>query len=387
MPRTILHLDLDAFFCSVEEVLDPGLAGVAFAVGGRADARGVISTASYAARQFGVHSAMPTAQALRLCPHLRLLPARHKVYADYSRKVMALLADVTPVIEPVSIDEAFLDLTGDPRPGAEVAARLKRRIKDETGLPCTLGVAGNKLVAKIATNVGKPDGLVVVPPGEEAAFLAPLPLTLLFGAGPKTRARLAELGLRTIGDVAAWPADDLARRFGAHGAALARHARGLDDRPVATGYEAKSISSETTFARDVSDGEALRRKFLELAEEVGAHLRRDGLSARTVKIKVRWPPFETLTRQTTLARPTDLDDELFAAAWALFQTVWSPGRRVRLVGVGAAGLMEAARQLDIFGEGDQERKARLARTIDALREKYGERAIQRAALAKKQEKR
>lgn len=178
-PQTILHLDLDAFFCSVEELLDPSLAGIAFAVGGRADARGVISTASYAARKFGVRSAMPTAQALRLCPHLRLLPARHKIYEEYSRRVMALLAEVTPIIEKVSIDEAFLDVTGDPRPGGEIAARLKARIRETTGLPASFGVATNKLVAKIATNVGKPDGLVVVPPGAEAAFIAPPPRSTL----------------------------------------------------------------------------------------------------------------------------------------------------------------------------------------------------------------
>ncbi len=386
MPRTIIHLDLDAFFCSVEELQDPALAGTAFAVGGRADERGVISTASYAARKFGVRSAMPTAQALRLCPHLNLLPPRHKLYGEYSRKVMARLAEVTPVVEQISIDEAFLDLTGDPRPADEVAARLKQRLRDELGLPCTLGVASNKLVAKIATNVAKPDGLRVVPAGQEAAFLAPLPLSFLFGAGPKTQAKLAELGLKTIGAVAAWPEADLARRFGAQGEALARHARGIDERPVETEHEAKSISAETTFARDVSDGEVLRRTLLALTEEVAGNLRRDELAARTVKLKVRWPPFETITRQTTLAQPTNLDNEIFQAAWALFQKVWSPGRRVRLIGVGTSGLVEAARQLDLFGNDEQLRAAKLARTVDALREKFGRKAVQRAALVKKRRK-
>jgi DNA polymerase-4 len=383
MARTVVHMDLDAFFCSVEELLDPSLVGTAFAVGGRADERGVLSTASYAARKFGVRSAMPTAQALRLCPHLKLLPARHGVYSDYSRKVMRLLEEVSPILEQVSIDEAFLDLSGDPRPGGEVAQHLKRRIRAEVGLPSSFGVAGNKLVAKIATNVGKPDGLVVVPAGAEAAFLAPLPLDLLWGAGPKTRAQLAELGLRTIGQVAAWPEADLVRRFGENGRALARHARGLDDRPVETETAAKSISGETTFARDVTEGEFLRRTYLELAEEVAANLRRDGLAARTVKIKVRWPPFETLTRQVTLEQPTDLADDIHAAAWALFQKVWTPGKRVRLIGVGVSGLMEAARQLDLFGESEQLRAEKLARTLDAIRDKYGWESVQRAALVKK----
>lgn len=385
-PRTILHLDLDAFFCSVEELLDPSLAGVAFAVGGRAGERGVISTASYAARKFGVRSAMPTAQALRLCPHLKLLPARHKVYGEYSRRVMELLADVTPVIERVSIDEAFLDVTGDPRPGGEIAARLKARIRETTGLPASFGVATNKLVAKIATNVGKPDGLVVVPPGAEAAFLAPLPLAALWGVGPKMRANLELLGMKTIGDLAAWPEADLVRRFGEWGRALARHAKGIDDRPVTGEYEAKQISSETTFARDVTDGDVLRHKFLELSEEVAAGLRRDGLVARTVKIKVRWPPFETLTRQTTLAQSTDLDNDIFEAAWALFNKVWTPGRHVRLIGVGVSNLSEAARQLSLFDEAEKAKEAKLARVLDALREKYGWDAVKRASLARKKKK-
>ncbi len=215
--RTVVHLDLDAFFCSVEELQNPALIGAAFAVGGAAGERGVLATASYAARKFGVHSAMPTAQALRLCPHLVLLPGRHKLYNDYSRRVMALLANETPFIEQISIDEAFLDVTGDARPGGEFAAQLQSRIRAETGLPSSFGVAANKLVAKIATNVGKPNGLVVVPAGEEATFLAALPMNMLWGVGPKTQAKLAELGMKTIGDIAAWPADDLARRLGGLG--------------------------------------------------------------------------------------------------------------------------------------------------------------------------
>lgn len=381
--RTVLHLDLDAFFCSVEELLDPSLKGTAFAVGGSADERGVLATASYAARKFGVRSAMPTAQALRLCPHLKLLSGNRKLYSEYSRRVMRILADVSPIIEQISIDEAFVDLTGDPRPGGEVAALLKRRIVDETGLPSSFGVAGNKLVAKIATNVGKPDGLVVVPTGQEAAFLAKLPLDMLWGVGPKTRQQLESLGMRTIGDLARWPEDDLIRRFGEWGRGLARHSKGMDERPVETDYEAKSISSETTFARDVTEGEVLRRKFLELSEEVAANLRRDGVTGRTVKIKVRWPPFETITRQTTLAQPTDLTEEIHQAAWVLFQKVWQAGRRVRLIGVGVSGLSEAARQLDIFGAGNRERAEKLARTVDALREKYGWNSVKRASLVKR----
>lgn len=380
MARTILHVDLDAFFCSVEELLDPSLAGTAFAVGGAPDERGVISTASYAARKFGVHSALPTARALRLCPRLKLLPPRHKTYGGYSRRIMAFFDEETPLVEQISIDEAFLDMTGDPRPGSAVAERLKHRIRAEVGLPSSFGVAANKLTAKIATNVGKPDGLIVVPPGQEAAFLAPLPITMLWGVGPKTQARLAELGMRTIGDIAAWPAPDLEQRFGAAGLDLARRARGQDDRPVTPEREAKSISKEVTFARDVADRETLRRTLRELADQVAGNLRHNGLAGRTVKLKLRWPPFETITRQTTLPQPTDLEDEIFGAAYALFQAAWGRGRAVRLIGVGVSGLQAPARQLGLFAAEPEDRAAKLASAVDKIRAKYGWDAVKRASL-------
>jgi len=379
-PRTIIHVDLDAFFCSVEELLDPSLKGTAFAVGGAANERGVISTASYEARKFGVHSALPTARALRLCPQLKLLPGRHRLYGEYSRRVMAFFDQETPLVEQISIDEAFLDFTGDARPGGKIAAALQVRIAAEAGLPSSFGVATNKLVAKIATNVGKPKGLVVVPPDEEAAFLAPLPMSMLWGVGPKTQARLAELGLRTIGDLAAWPGADLEQRFGAWGADLARHARGIDDRPVETEREAKSISKETTFARDVSDRAELRRTLLELCDQVGASLRRQGLVARTVKLKLRWPPFETITRQSTLPQSTDMDAEIFEAAFALFQAAWGRGRPVRLIGVGVSGLQTPARQLSLFDSAPQDQRAgKLAEAVDKIRAKYGWDAVKRAS--------
>ena len=383
--RTIIHVDLDAFFCSVEELLDPSLKDTAFAVGGPANERGVIATASYAARKFGVHSALPTARALRLCPDLNLLPGRHKLYSDYSRKVMAFFDAETPLVEQISIDEAFLDLSGDQRAGGEIAAALKARIADEVGLPSSFGVAGNKLVAKIATNVGKPNGLIVVPPGQEAAFLAPLPMAMLWGVGPKTQARLAELGLRTIGDLAGWPAPDLEQRFGAWGADLARHARGIDDRPVETEREAKSISKEITFARDVSDRPALRRTLMELCDQVAGALRRQGLVARTVKLKLRWPPFETITRQTTLPQPSDLEDDIFGAAFALFEAAWGRGRPVRLIGVGVSGLQTPARQLGLFESAPQERAGKLAEAVDKIRAKYGWDAVKRASALDEEE--
>ncbi len=378
-PRTILHVDLDAFFCSVEELLNPDLAGTAFAVGGAPDERGVIATASYAARKFGVHSALPTARALRLCPQLTLLPPRHKLYSEYSRQVMALFDRETPLVEQISIDEAFLDMTGDPRSGGEVATMLQARIQADLRLPSSFGVATNKLVAKIATNVGKPRGLIVVPSGQEADFLRLLPINMLWGVGPKTRERLALLGLRTIGDLAAWPAADLEQRFGAAGLDLARHARGQDDRPVEPEREAKSISKEITFARDVSEGAALRRILRELCDQVAASLRHNGLAARTVKLKLRWPPFETITRQSTLPQPTDLEGEVFAAAEALFRAAWTRGRAVRLLGVGVSGLQAPARQLGLFEPPDESREARLAEAMDKIRARYGWDAVRRAS--------
>jgi DNA polymerase-4 len=282
-------------------------------------------------------------------------------------------------MEQISVDEAFLDLTGDPRPGGEVAAMLQQRIQAEVGLPSSFGVAPNKLVAKIATNVGKPRGLVVVPPGQAASFLAPLPLSMLWGVGPKTQERLAALGLRTIGDLATWPEPDLVRRFGALGGDLARHARGEDDRAVALDHEAKSISKEVTFARDVSDREALRRTLLQLSDQVAAALREQGLAARTVKLKLRWPPFETLTRQATLPQPTDQESEVFATVWDLFLKEWSRGRPVRLLGVGVHGLQAPARQLGLFDAEAQARAARLAETVDRLRSRFGWKAVRRAS--------
>lgn len=388
VPRTILHLDLDAFYCAVEELLNPDLCGKAFVVAGQPGERGVVSSASYPARKFGAHSALPTARALRLCPQAIVVNPRHRLYSEYSDQVMDLLAGVSPLVEQISIDEAFLDVTGDPRPGSDLAAHLQARIRDEIGLPSSLGVATNKLVAKIATNVGKagargdgpPFGLMIVPPGEEAVFLAPLPAEMLWGVGPKTAARLAELGIHTVGELAAWPEGDLARRFGAHGEAMSRHARGLDERPVVPEREAKQISAETTFARDVADAAILRRTLLGLAETVGRRLRAAEVAANTIKLKLRWPDFTTLTRQTTLERATDLDDEIYQTALRLLEAEWRPGKRVRLLGMAAAGLIPAVRQLGLWKSGDRAKSEKLVETLDAIRAKYGHQAIRRASL-------
>ncbi len=384
MPRKILHLDLDAFFCAVEELRDASLRGKPFAVGGRPETRGVVSSCSYAARRLGVHSAMPMSRALRLCPGLLVVAPRHHAYGEVSAQVMDRLSQITPLLEQVSIDEAFLDVSDLPEPGEELAQRLQNQIRDELDLPCSLGVATNKLVAKIATDVGKkaargdmpPCAITVVPAGQEAAFLDPLPADMLWGVGPKTATKLAELGIHTIGDIARWPADDLIHRFGENGRELSRHARGIDDRPVVTEHAVKSISQEVTFARDISDDRALEGSLRDLAAQVGRRLRRAGLAGATVKIKIRWPDFTTLTRQVTLAQPTDQDEEIAVTAFDLLAKVRPKGKAVRLIGVGVSGLCEPLRQLELWGEA-AEKGRKLQMVIDELHEKFGEKVIRR----------
>ncbi|NOY97574.1 MAG: DNA polymerase IV [Chloroflexi bacterium] len=384
MPRKIIHIDLDAFFCAVEELHNPALRGKPFAVGGRPETRGVVASCSYAARRRGVRSAMPMARALRLCPDLVVVPPRHRAYSEASKKVMALLRLVTPLVEQISIDEAFLDVSDLPEPGETIGRRMQAQIRDGLGLSSSVGVAANKLVAKIANEVGKkastgakpPFAITVVPPGEETAFLSPLPAGMLWGVGPKTAARLAELGIHTIGGIARWPEDDLIRRFGEHGRDLSRHARGVDERPVVTEREVKSISQEVTFARDVSDDSALERTLRGLAAKVGRRLRKADLAGKTVKLKIRWTDFTTLTRQVTLATPTDQDDEIAAAALSLLAKVRPPGKTVRLIGVGVSGLGPPLRQLSLW-EAGSERSRHLQEAIDALHEKYGQGVIQR----------
>jgi DNA polymerase-4 len=378
MARTILHFDLDAFFCSVEEQFRPDLKGKPFVVAGSPRRRGVVSSASYPARRFGIRSAMPTAQALRLCPDLIVVPPRHGVYGERSREVMELLREAAPVVEQISIDEAFLDVSDDPRGGKQIAQALQAEIEKRFALPTSWGVATNKLVAKIATEVGKPRGVVVVPPGEEASFLAPLPLEMLWGVGPKTAQILQSFGMATIGDLANFPDDRLVEHFGTRGRELVAHAQGIDDSPLSQAREARSMSAETTFPRDVQSAEALRRTLRGLSEQVGARLRKENLAGMTVRVKLRWPDFTTLTRQKRLAQPTNQDREIFEQSWDLMQAVWRPGKKVRLLGVGLSDLGPPIRQLEMFDHA-RERDGRLLRAIDEIRSRYGARAVRRAS--------
>lgn len=384
--RKILHLDLDAFFCAVEALRDPELEGQPFAVGGLPNQRGVVASCSYAARLYGVRSAMPMTRALALCPSLIVVHGRHHDYGRISQQVMAHLHNLSHAVEQISIDEAFLDVSDLRAPPEELARELQATIWNDLHLPCSIGGAANKLVAKIANNVGKarvktgapPMAITIVPPGEEAAFLAPLPVRELWGVGPKSAERLVALGITTIGDLAAWPQDDLEKRFGQHGGDLARRARGLDDRPVAPEHETKSISHETTFERDISDWDVLCRTLRHLAEGVGRRLRRANLRGATVKLKLRWADFSTITRQTTLPHPTDLDAEIYEAAAALFEKAWASRAPVRLIGVGVSGLQEPVEQLGLW-ETPSERGRRLQQALDAVRARFGRDAVQRAS--------
>ena len=380
--RTILHLDLDAFFCAVEEFDDPSLKGKVFAVGGRPDERGVVSSCSYAARALGIHSAMPMKLAIRQSPGLLIVEPHFHRYREISHQVMERLHRLSPLVEQISIDEAFVDISDSREPAEDLARQLQQGIWEALHMPCSIGIASNKLVAKIATEAGKkkargpnyPRALTVVESGREAEFLAPLPAGMLWGVGKKTEAALANLGMRTIGDIARWPESDLLQRFGKNGYDLSRHARGVDERPVVTEHEVKSISQEVTFARDVSDDGMVESTLKSMSSQVGRNVRRENLAGKTVKLKLRWPDFTTLTRQITLPALTDQDQIIYEAALALLRQVRPPHRPVRLIGVGLSGLGEPVRQMELWGQPD-EKQRRLQVALDELQEKFGKKVI------------
>ena len=394
MSRKILHLDLDAFFCAVEELRDPSLAGKPFAVGGRPEERGVVASCSYSARKYGIHSAMPMARAVRLCPGLLIVSSKHGVYSQYSEMVMRYVRDLSSLYEQISIDEAFSDVSENPEDPGIIAKNLQSTIQKETGLPCSLGVASNKLVAKIANDVGKaarrgngpPNAITIVPPGQEAEFLAPLPTGALWGVGPKTASRLAEIGILTIGDLADWSEVDLVRRFGKYGYDLSKHAKGIDDSPIITFHETKSISQETTFSKDVSDEKYLKKVISEQAGQVGKRLRKANLAGTTVKIKIRWPDFTTLTRQQSFEISITGDKQIYQAAENLLMKVWHTGQPVRLIGVGVSGLGPPIRQLSfweqILDNPDHkvsDREQRLEQVIDELCQRFGREILVRGS--------
>jgi DNA polymerase-4 len=354
--RTILHLDLDAFFCAVEELNTPNLKGKPFAVGGRPDQRGVVASCSYPARVFGIHSAMPMSQAVKLCPHLIIVPQHRQAYRWASRQVMHILQTITPLVEQISIDEAFLDVSERDEPGEMVARRLQKQINDDLHLPCSLGVATNKLVAKIANNQGKskqargrpPNAIEVVPPGTEADYLSPLPVQELWGVGPKTAEKLHGLGIYTIGQLASYPQRHLVRLFGKNGYELWLRANGIDTRQVITERPTKSISREITFETDVTEAYQLYQTLDELSVSVGAQVRREQLQGRTIHIKLRWSDFTTITRQTSLSVATNADMVIKRTARALLAQAWENQEAVRLLGVGISGFVQGPRQMSLW---------------------------------------
>jgi DNA polymerase-4 len=352
-PRVIVHLDLDAFYAAVEMLERPELTGKPLLVGGRPNQRGVVAAASYPARAFGVHSAMPMYRALELCPEAIVLPPRHERYKTYSRRVMALLHELTPLVEQMSIDEAYLELSEAVdrwAEGVEIARRLQARVREEVGLSASLGVATNKLVAKVASDHDKPGGLTVVHPGEEASFLAPLPVQVIWGVGPVTAQKLAELGITTVGELADHPPRALEERFGQRGAEMAQRARGVDHRAVVTEREVKSVSQERTFRHDLSHPKPLRRHLWRLSQGVARRLARAELAAGTVAIKLRYADFTTLTRQMKLMVPTGDERIIYRAALRLLRKNWQRGRPVRLLGVTASDLTPPVGQLRLWGE-------------------------------------
>jgi DNA polymerase-4 len=380
--RAIIHADLDAFYASVEVLDDPSLRGRPVIVGGGPDLRGVVMAASYEARAFGIHSAMPLRTAGRRCPNGVFLPGRPDRYRELSEQVMGIFASYTPLVEPISLDEAFLDVSGSAAvfgDGETIGRAIKRRVLDEVGLVVSVGVASNKLCAKVASDLRKPDALVVVPPGGEAEFLAPLPIRRLWGVGPQAQAALADYGVTTIGQLAALPQATLHRRFGRHGDDLASRARGVDRSEVQPFHAPKSIGHEHTFGTDTRDRGRLEATLLDLAESVGSRLRRHDLAARTLQLKLRYEGFETLTRQAPLPHPTREATTLYDTAVTLLRGTLVEGRAVRLIGMTAISLTDA-QQLTLFDAAD--RTDRLTHSIDVVRERFGERAITRARLLK-----
>jgi DNA polymerase-4 len=379
---TVLHADLDAFYVSMELLRRPELRGKPVVVAGGLGARGVVNTCSYEARQYGVRSAMPVGRARQLCPQAEFLESDYRYYAPASKQFHAILRDYTPLVEPAGADEAYMDVRGTERlfgDAEAIAKEIRRRIRDEIGITGSIGVSVNKLVSKVASDAGKPDGLVVIPAGEEAAFFAPRPIRDLPMVGPKTAAALGAMGVRTIGDLAAIPRSALEGKFGRHGAELHDRARGIYDVPVhSDSGPAKSISREITFGKDEPSGERVRAVLRGEAERVAADLTRQGRSARTVTLKLRFPPFETLTRAWTGAGTVELADQIFEAGAALFERAWAENgkRPVRLIGIGVTNLQERARQLRL---GEDLERDQLAETVAELRDRFGRDAVRRAS--------
>lgn len=377
--RWIFHVDMDAFFVSVEEIFDPGLKGKPVIVGGDPDGRGVVAAASYEARKYGIHSAMPLAQAKRLCPKAIFVHGRHGAYGEFSRRVFNILAKYTPDIERTSVDEGYLDMTGFERIHGHplsVANRMKREIKERIGLNASFGISSNKLVSKIASDCAKPNGILLVMPGHEREFLAPLNIKRLPGIGKVMNEKLTSLGIKTIGDLAQIEKDVLEATFGKWGLDLYYRANGISNSPVEESGKVKSISRETTFETDTLDMTFIDATLFHLIEDVAHSLREENLQARCITLKLRYPDFKTVTRSITLKEPTDLDKVIYENIKALWKKSYTRRGRVRMVGVGVSNFTTSLYQQDLF-YGEKMRKLKnYYRSIDKIRAKYGNNSIQ-----------
>ncbi len=387
--RAILHVDMDAFYASVEQLDNPELRGKPVIVGGSPQSRGVVAAASYEVRVYGVRSAMPTAKALRLCPHAIIVRPRGHRYAEVSARIFDIFSTYTPLVQPISLDEAFLDVTGSQRLYGDpvtIAKEIRQRIRQDTGLTASVGIATCRFVAKIASDLDKPDGLTVVPEEEMLDRLAPLPVSKIWGVGPVTNKRLAAMGIATIGQLRQWPVETLEAELGQSGRDLHALANGIDTSEVVSDEEEKSISHEVTFATDIMSREELETELLEQSDKVATRLRKHGLIGRTVFLKLRYSDFTTVTRRITLEEPTCLSETIFTEAKTLLRERTEAGRRpVRLIGVGMAGFNgKPGRQKSLFAPpqqtGDPARRERLERITDTIRQKLGNDAIERASL-------
>ncbi|WP_425614363.1 DNA polymerase IV [Anatilimnocola sp. NA78] len=379
----IIHVDMDAFYASVEERENPALVGQPVIVGGSAAGRGVVAAANYEARKFGVHSAMATARAMRLCPRAVIIKPRIELYGQVSRQIRAIFADYTPLIEPLSLDEAFLDVRGSIAlfgSAVAIGRQIQNRVRGELKLIASLGIAPNKFLAKIASDIQKPAGFVVVEPNNVQTFLDPLPISRLWGVGKVTGQHFARFGLRTIGQLRALPEKQVYELLGSSAEHFWKLAQGIDDRAVVTDREAKSISHETTFAEDIREDDTLRGWLAELVEQVARRLRRYDLKGRTIEIKIRYADFQTVTRSFTLREPTNITSELWQAALELFDKKLANSHPpVRLLGFGVHGISEAtqARQQDLFGEEKRGRERQIDSVADQIVARFGKQSINR----------
>ena len=375
---------MDAFFVSVEELSNPSLKGKAVVVGGQRDERGVVSAASYEARKFGVHSAMPLRTAAKLCPHAIFLDGHPDLYRESSQKARAVLQNFSPAVEMASIDEAYVDMTGTEKlhgPPLKSAHKLHQQMKEKTGLNCSVGIGSSRLMAKICSDQAKPNGVLYIVPGMEQSFLAPLDVGRIPGVGKVTKGQLNQMGILRIGDLLRVEPSVLEDNFGKWGVALAGKARGEDaggwfEDEVGADWQAKSISHEHTFAQDTRDVEKIESTLAHLSEMVGRRLRESNFSARTLQLKLRYSDFSTMTRAHSVPRPTQVDTEIFAAISKLFHDNWERGRAVRLLGVHASNFQDAPEQMDLLGVDEKQRKwTQALSATDRLRDKYGESAV------------